>query len=243
MQKVLKTNLNPNEKHLANIESWLKEEWAKTSNGFYSNWHMIPQAFAEKRLSVITENDYAIGFIVYRLNNLTATIDVAEIKPVKRQKGYATRLVDETLEFFKSKGVLAVQLFCAPESSEPFWKRIGFLNFPVIPHLNNLHMYKTLVETVESSENEIADLTIKLWDCEPYQVRNKSPKWIWNLSFKEDNQTLKKPIVFPAYRDWQIELAKSDATIIIDKIKYCGIDLADYGRFLIIRKVDVLNKY
>jgi len=238
---MLKTNLNPTIKHLANIERWLKEEWENTYNGFYSNWHMIPEAFAEKRLSVITKNDYAIGFIVYRLNDLTATIDIAEIMPTQRKKGYATKLVDATIEFFKSKGVLAVELFCSPKSSESFWKRIGFLTFPDIPHLNNLYLYKPIVETLESSEKEIAESTIKIWDCEPYQVEDKSPKWIWNLSFSQDNRTLSKPIVFPAYRDWQIELTKSDEVIITDKIKYCEIDLADYGKFLIIRKVDTLN--
>ena len=234
---VLKTNINPNEKHLANIENWLMEEWNKTNSGFYSNWEMIPKAFAEKRLSVITKNDYAIGFVVYRIYDLTAVIDIAEIKPTERKKGSAKKLIDKTLEFLKSKGVLAIQLFCSPENSEPFWKRIGFLNFPKIPHQNQINMYKTLVETLNISEEESTDSVIKLWNCEPYQVKEKTANWIWNLIFSKDKETLAKPIIFPVYRDWQIELTQSNGNRISEKIKYCGIDLADYGSFMIIRKV------
>lgn len=234
---MLKTNLNPNEKHLNNIESWLTEEYNKTNSGFYPNWDMIPEAIAKKRLSVITKNDYAIGFVVYRIYDLTAVIDIAEIKPIERKKGYAKKMIDETLEYFKLKGVLAVQLFCSPESSEPFWKRIGFLNFPEIPHQNRINMYKTLVETLKSSEEENKESTIKLWNCEPYQVKEKSANWIWNLTFSKDKETLTKPIIFPVYQDWQIELTQSNGNKISDKIKYCGIDFADYGSFMIIRKV------
>lgn len=60
-------------------------------------------------------------------------------------------MIDETLEYFKLKGVLAFYLFCSPESSEPFWKRIWFLNFPEIPQ-KRINMYKTLLETLKCSE-------------------------------------------------------------------------------------------
>ncbi|MCX2679857.1 hypothetical protein OOZ15_07910 [Galbibacter sp. EGI 63066] len=131
------------------------------------------------------------------------------------------------------------QLFCSPENSEPFWRRIGFLNFPGIPYQSTINMYKTLVDTLNASKEESTKSVIKLWNCEPYQARGVEPKWIWNLSFLEDGETLTKPIIFPVYRDWQIELTLPDRNNILDKIKYSGVDSAAYGSFMIIRKINV----
>jgi len=236
---VLKLNIQPTEKHLADIEKWLIDEWNKTNQGFYCNWSIISEAFDKKNLIVITENDYSIGFVVYRIYDLTAVIDITEIKQSERKKGIAKKLINETLEFFKSKGVLATKLFCSPENSEPFWKRIGFLNSPKIPHESQINMYKTLVETLQNSQENTNETTIKLWNCEPYQANRIEPNWIWNLSFLNDNKTLTKPIIFPAYKDWQIELSKNGETVISDKVKYCRIDLADYGSFMIIRELNI----
>ncbi len=146
---LLKFNLHPNEKHLAYIEKWLIEEWSETKQGFYSNWNMISNAYTEKRLSIITENDNAIGFMVYRIYDLTSVIDIAEIKPSERKKGFAKKMIDGTFEFFKSKGILVIQLFCSPENSEPFWKKVGFLNFPEFPHNSQIKMYKPLIQTLK----------------------------------------------------------------------------------------------
>ncbi|MCX2679856.1 hypothetical protein OOZ15_07905 [Galbibacter sp. EGI 63066] len=86
---MLKLNLQPNKKYLGYIEEWLIDEKNKTNQGFYCNWNIILQAFTEKRLSTITENDNAIGFVVYRVYNLIAVIDIVEIKLSERKKGVA----------------------------------------------------------------------------------------------------------------------------------------------------------
>ena len=127
---MLITNSNPTEKHLAHIKNWLIEEWNKTNSGFYCHWNIIEDKFAKNNISVITENDFAIGFVVYRIYEFQAVIDITEIKPTEREKGIARKLISETLDYFKQKGVLVCELFCSPENSEPFWKRIGFENFP-----------------------------------------------------------------------------------------------------------------
>ncbi|MCX2679390.1 GNAT family N-acetyltransferase [Galbibacter sp. EGI 63066] len=125
---MLKCNLHPNKKHLDCIERWLIDEKDTTNQGFYCNWNIILQAFAEKRMSVITDNN-AIGFVVYQMYDFMAVIDIIEIKPSEREKGFAKKLIKETLRFFKSKGVLVVQLFCSPENSEPFWKKNWLFEF------------------------------------------------------------------------------------------------------------------
>lgn len=149
------TNLKPNKRHLDKIENWLIEEWGTQRKGSYSDWEMIWEAFREKRLNVITENGYAIGFIVYRIHDLIAEIEIIEIKPIERKKGFAKKLIKETLDFFKSESILAVKLFCSPPSSESFWRHIGFLNFPDFPHQSKTYMYKTLVKALKTSKKNM----------------------------------------------------------------------------------------
>lgn len=237
VENVLKTNFNPTEKHLADIKNWLIEEWNKTNSGFYFNWNIIENEFAKNNVSVITENDFAIGFVVFRIYELHAVIDIVEIEPTKRKKGVAKKLVNKTLENFKRKGILVCELFCSPESSEPFWRRIGFENFPALPYNSRINMFKPLVETLKPTEKTKSNTNISLWNCEPYQAERENAKWNWDLNFAVDNETLTKPIIFPVSSDWQVELTQNGQKVISEKVKRFPIDLADYGSFMIIRKL------
>ncbi len=234
---MLKTNFNPSEEHLNNIKKWLIEEWNKTNSGFYCNWNIIKHGFARNNVIVITKNDFVIGFIVYRAYDFQAIIDITEIKPTERKKGIARRLINDTLDYFKQKGLLVCHLHCSPENSESFWKRIGFENFPDLPHNSTINMFKPLIETLKPTEKAESDTNISLWNCEPYQANGEKAKWNWDLSFVEDNETLTKPIIFPVSSDWQVELTKNGQKVISEKVKRFPIDLADSGSFMIIRKL------
>ncbi|WP_156101171.1 N-acetyltransferase [Salegentibacter sp. Hel_I_6] len=234
---MLKLNFNPTEKHLADIENWLIEEWNNSGSGFYSNWSMIPKAFRDKRLNIITENDYAIGFVVFRASDLDVEIDIAEIKPSERKRGIAKKLIDGTLDILKQNGILVAKLYCQPENSEKFWKKVGFKNFPKFIDDSQIYMFKPLVETLKSTEKTDGNSTIKLWNCGTHQADKKNEKWIWNLNFKADNETLIRPIIFPVSRDWHTELTLNGEKLKSIKVKYLRIDLCDYPGFMIIRKV------
>jgi len=232
--------INPSENHLNNIEEWLIEEYNRFNKGFYCNWNIITNAFTEKRLSVITENDIAIGFVVYRISDLTAEIDIAEIKPAERKKGIAKELINSTLDYFKTNGTLVTQLFCSPENSESFWKNMGFLNFPEFPHNSQIKMFKPLIQTlklIDLSESENDDEIIELWNEEPYRAERIEPKWKWKLNFKKDGFTLDKPIIFPAHYDWQICWRKGNLITEKDKVKYFKSEEILNSNFIIIRKL------
>lgn len=238
IENVAELKLQPAKKHLSDVKKWLEREWSDTHQGFYCNWNIIEESFEKGNLNIITYNDSASGFVVYKIYGLTAKIDILEIDPSNRKNGLAKKLVDETLEFLKSKGVLAVELFCSPENSEPFWKKIGFENFPQLPRESKINLYKTLIETLPSSEEGKAKNEIKLWDCEPYQAEQRAPKWIWDLGYLGGIGTLTNPIIFPVAQDWQIELSISGEVIITDKVKYCGLDEVELGSFMIIRNIN-----
>jgi predicted GNAT family acetyltransferase len=234
---MLELTTKPTEKHLREIQVWLKEELDNTDKGFYVNWDMIFKAFNEKRLSIITERNYAIGFVVYRIYDLTAVIDIAEIKPAERKKGIGKKIIEETLEFFKSKKVLVVELFCSPESSESFWKKIDFLNFPEYYRSNKINMYKSLVETLKHSKELTSKNGIQLWDDKPNRTRDSKPNWTWELNFIENKKTLSKPIIFPAMNDWKVKLIINGEEIFEDELNYLESDKSDYGSFMIIEEI------
>lgn len=234
---MLKLDLNPTEKHLSNIEDWLIEEWNNSKNGFYSNWTMITNAFADNRLSIISEKNFAIGFVVYRINNLIATIDIAEVKPSHRNKGIGEEMISKKLENFKSLGILVTQLFCSPEKSESFWKKANFYNFPKIRNLSKDWMYKSLVPTINNSKKINSDETIELWNEEPHEAGKLNPKWIWNLNFKSNSRELIKPIIFPVFHDWQICWKKGGKIVEIDKVKYYRNNGILFGNFIVIKSV------
>lgn len=236
---MLKLNFNPNQKHLTEIENWLMDEWNKTNSGFYYDWDSISTAFVENNLCVITENDYAIGFAVFRIYELISVIDLTEVKPSERKKGVAKKLIDETLVYFKQKGVLVTELYYSPKNTESFWRKMGFENFPQMPQDTKLNMFKPLVETLQATEKAKTHTTISLWDCEPYQAEGMKAKWIWDLTFKTDNETLEKPIIFPVSNNWQIALAKHGQNIITNKVKKFRLNIASCSSFIILEKISV----
>lgn len=227
-------NFVPNRKHLSQIEKWLIEEMNETNQGFYSNWGIIFKAFEKGELIILTENDYAIGFLVFNTTELIIEIDIAELKPDYRKKGLGRKLIDETLIEFQNRGVIICELFCSPESSEPIWKSMGFLNFPKLPRSTKIRMYKILIPFLSTNEEGDSNEKIELWDLEPYQVKFNEPKWVWNLTFKENSRELLKPIIQPSTYDWQI-CWRNESREIVDKTKYfMGLNILS-GSFLIIR--------
>ena len=235
---MLKLEFYPTEKHIVDIKNWLIEEWNKTHNGFYCNWNIISKRFDKKNVILITDNNFPVGFLVYSISDFLSVIDIVEVKPSERNRGIAKKLINETLEYFKLKGVLVCELFCSPENSEPFWKRIGFKNFPDFPYDSKLSMFKPLVESLKPTENGASKKTISLWNCEPYQVKDKNPIWIWNLDFMADGETLRKPIIFPAFKDWYVKFSVNDEIKESEQVKRFPFKIRYSGSFMIIRRVE-----
>ncbi|WP_298248357.1 GNAT family N-acetyltransferase [uncultured Christiangramia sp.] len=234
----MRTSFRPSKKHISDIEKWLSEEWNSKKEGFITDWEMIPEAFEEDRLSVLTKDEKAIAFIVYRVYDEMAVFDIAEMKPSERGKRQAKKFVSDTLDYLRSQDVLVVKLYCSPQNSEGFWSKCGFQKFD-IPHNDQINMYKTLVDELKPSKTKQKTQSdkIKLWDCEPHLATRNAPRWIWELEYKEDQKTLIKPIIFPAFYEWQVELEKIDKKI-THKIKYFPIDISETGTFMIIDKLE-----
>ncbi len=116
----------PSITHLYEIHDWLKSEYLIEQKGFYSNWRKIKEAFEEGELLVYEVNGGAVGFIVYTTIGSTWIIDIAEIKPVERNKKYGSSLVYHTIKHFRTTGAEKIKLYCSPRASESFWRKFGF---------------------------------------------------------------------------------------------------------------------
>jgi GNAT superfamily N-acetyltransferase len=241
MNENYEITFSPTEKQVREIETWLIAERQKTGEGFYCNWNSIKTSFGNNELTTISLNNKAIGFATWRLTTeKTASIEVMEVEPKHRKKGIGKKLATQLLKFLKDKGVCVVDLQCAPTTSEPVWKHLGFLEFPETPKNYNFNsgdnkkLYKILTEHLQTSTVQPADETIELWNDEPYKTQQDTPPtYIWNLEFKEKMRKLSKPIIHPGHHEWRLRWQINGNTIKDDKVKRFVTEIR-YGTFIII---------
>lgn len=232
---------SPTDKQVGEIEKWLITERQKTEDSFYCNWNIIKSSFDKNELATISHNHKTIGFATWRLTtDKTARIEITEVKPTNRKKGICKELTTQLLNFLKDKGVCVVDLQCSPETSEPIWKRLGFVEFPDPPENYNFNagankkLYKILTEHLQTSSVQPADETIELWNDEPYTTdENTPPTYVWNLEFIDGTRKLLKPIIHPAHYEWRLRWRINGKTIKDEKIKRFKTEI-DFGTFIFI---------
>lgn len=234
----MKISFKPTETQIAEIGKWLIEEQNMTGEGFYCNWDSIIYSFNKNKAVVISIDKKTIGFATWKYSyDFTATIDIVEIKPTHRKKGFGKVLILQLFKYFKDKNIFVVDLQCAPASSEKTWKHLGFNSFPDNGEDGNKQLYQILIPSSKTitfnDENEF----IELWNNEPCY----EPTWTWKLEFKEGTRNLIKPIVHPCHNDWRIRWKQKGVTVEDDNVKYFGKNEIYFGKFLIITKMPELK--
>lgn len=220
------------------IESWLKEEYQKFSEGFYCNWNIIEKDLNERKVFFLTENNLPVGFICWHARDKIVTFDIVEIKRDRRKLGMGKFLVEKCVSYFKRKGYLLVELQCSPAKSKRIWEKLKFLKYSIESYEPHPKMFRPLVEISEPIR-KIADSKrplIEIWDLEPYEVLKRKAKWMWQINFKEGTNKLKKIIIWPCSADWRIRYTNGK-NIIDDKTKYFGNLKIYYGDFIIITEL------
>lgn len=207
-------NINPSLSQLEEIKIWLIEEDVNSNKGFYCNWKNIEDSFKNKQLFVLELEQTTIGFITWSIyENKYAEIHMMEIKASYRQKGLGKIFYEKTEDYFKSKELVAIELYCSPKESETFWLKRMYIKFPHIGYSESeLTYYKPLIETQKQNDQKGLNNKLELWDLEPYQIRNQEPKWTWELINKY-------PILQPCNYNWNLRLTKNGKIIQEDKVK------------------------
>lgn len=230
----IETVYKPNKEHIVTIENYL------ISEQITGNLSSILSSYERNELIVLFKGNQLVGFSAYKAKYPVSEIDVLEIKKEYRKKGLGEKLVNDTLREIKTKKAEIIELFCSPRSSEPFWKKNGFINFPTFPYNSQVRMYKPLIQTAKLmgiSDNNNNNNIIELWNEEPSIADRIESTWKWKLNFEDNDLILEKPIIFPAHYDWQICWRKGDLIIEKDKVKYFKAEKILNSDFIIIRKI------
>lgn len=235
---------SPTEKQLGEIEKWLIAERQKTGEGFNCNWNNIASSFKNNELSTISINNKTIGFAAWSLTtDRIARIEIAEVKPTQRKKGIGKELINQLLNYLKDKGVCVVDLQCSPDSSEPVWKHLGFVEFPDRPdndHFSsegNKMLYIILTEHLQTSSVQCANETIELWNDEPCMINKTTPPtYSWNIEFINGTRKLSKPIIHPGHHEWRLRWSINGKTNKDDKVKRFKT-IIHVGSFIIIEEL------
>ena len=225
---------NPDKNHLSRIKTWLKAEDEKTGQGFYGNWDVIEKAYQNDKMLVLVRDSKPLAFLIYRIEELTASIDIMEVQPKYREHGFGRLIVDDFIKIATESGALAIDLYCSPEDSMRFWKSVGFEKFPKMPRKKSkIWMYKPIVETASiielASEEEVLELQ---------QSTSRGSKTLtWLVERNEGTDMLMKPVIFPVDEDWQLCWRKGSEVFFNRSIRdFIESDIY-FGDFLIIREL------
>ena len=123
-------------KDLSAVLQWLKEEedayndGVSIERGFYCNRNVVSDAQENNALFVALDGDHPIAFAA--LSSAMDEINILEVQPGRRREGAGRTLATHCIEHYRNagNGACVVTVECTPETSEPFWKSLGFKLFP-----------------------------------------------------------------------------------------------------------------
>lgn len=243
MQTNPKISFSASTRAFTAVKKWLREEDQESGTGFYCNIEIIESSFRKKNFLSICESNSPVGFVVWSSYYCIATIGIMEIHPAHRNKGYARTLVTQLLSLLREKDIVAADLQCSPESSEPFWRKMNFIDFPDCRNgrwnKSNMPLYRIITPHCSADPEVQSHERIELWNDEPHYTENSTPTWTWSVNYTEDRRTLTTPIIHPCQSDWRIRWMRNDKIVKDDKVKYFSKKAEyDVGGFLVIMELE-----
>lgn len=238
----MEITFNPSKKHLNQIEKWLIQEQNEGINDFYYNFDVIKRRFDEKTVLCLLDNNIAVGYLIYYFpSDLSAKIDIANIKNDYTKKGYGKFLLDSFENFLIESKICAIELDCSPEKSQRIWKKLGFKEFAYIEShrfLNSKNhspwLYKILCNFLKPSRGIRSKNYVEIWDGHNI---NKDSIGYWNFKCKKSSIELIKPIVYPIDPDWNIKCVMNGVEIYNGSAKRFRNRTYVMGYFLMIKEL------
>ncbi len=154
------------------IKQWLDEIESYEFDSLRMNWHLTENTHREDGIFVYidSESGEPVGY-------LWPDFGILEVKPSHRDRGIGRALVDYGLSYLLEAGNAAIAVQCAPESSIPFWEKMGF-NF-----YTEDRAFKIIPKTLTVPGNtKPADVKIqfysesKMWDKTTAPIEVFSPE-------------------------------------------------------------------
>lgn len=236
----IEISFDPTIKQFNEIEKWLRDEDKKSDEGFYCNLHFIQKSFNQNEMAVISLDKKVIGFVTwYYPSEHSARIYFAEIKPSNRKQGYGKILIEQLFNKFVEKHIFVVDLECSPDTSEKYWRKLKFIDFPknVINDSENKQLFRILIPNLKQSKINKKGDEIQLWNNNTYLINNIPANWCWKVRYKKNSIHLSKPIVFPCHYDWIIRWSNKGERLQECKAKNFYPQSVMFDKYLIITEL------
>jgi GNAT superfamily N-acetyltransferase len=230
----------PTRTNLEQIKDWLIAERSETGEGFYCNWNIIESSYRHEELCCIVSNTEAVGFAVWGESELSARLDIVEIRPDLRRRSFGRILVEECFNHFRNLGLLVVDLECQPPTSEPIWRCLGFSDFPQKLNSNyndSINLYRPLIKSLEPNNQSAAIEVLELWDSEPWEARGSEPTWTWEILRQKGTQKLVEPIIHPCDENWRLRWRNGNEFLIDEKVKRFSEDSSSWGKYIVVTEL------
>lgn len=142
------------------IRRWLAEEKSQDIEGnFLCNWNLTLKAHSEGKLLVYI--DPANGEpVAYQWGNLIWP-GILQVRNDMRHRGIGRELVNRSIEEARRKVTPLLFVQCAPESSIPFWERMGFT---IVQFMGKTHGCRVLSKRLRRPKNGVdVSVTIRFY--------------------------------------------------------------------------------
>jgi len=109
------------------VVRWLKRELSE-DGGFYHNRAIIRRAARSGELKCLCLGRVILAFAVFTKGLQRSAIDILEVRPRHRGRGYGRLLATNIIQLLVANGANEIQVECMPSESEAFWRKLGFVD-------------------------------------------------------------------------------------------------------------------
>ncbi len=143
---------------LHQVLDWLKQERVHEGFGFYSNANLIENGHAAgDELFVLKAGPAVAAFVLGR----PGSIDIFETRPDLRGCGYGRILANFCIDRGYHADIAVMEFECSPETSLPFWKKVGFSERPA-PWGDGTWVMKMMAKRLDLPDGDPTEVTIKI---------------------------------------------------------------------------------
>jgi GNAT superfamily N-acetyltransferase len=117
--------ITAHDSHFEEVCAWLEREHEEDLSGFYFKKQELAESLAAREMFCGISDGSAIAFATFSIKS-SGYVDIMEVHPKHRRCGFGRKLACFTIGHLFKSGVSSIYVTCAPRSSEPFWRSIGF---------------------------------------------------------------------------------------------------------------------
>lgn len=229
---------------LQRINTWLlEEENSEIEENFLCNWNLTKEKHGDGKLyvAVLEKTDEPIA---YQWNGLVNP-GILEVRNEWRRKGIGRKFVEFCISEALKSGVPSLHIECTPETSKPFWEKMGFTIYD-----NDRHAYMLLEREYQLPKHGTnIPVQIRFYPEKRKRDKNTDPHCEFSLSSKRINDEIiqleRRVSIFPNLAIWArdpvVEIIVGDRVIYCDKAKYSEANEIGVIREYNAIYIDVLN--